>query len=78
MTVLSSVQMAQGDIRSHYKRSLQHKVEYCELKKKQKLRGQIELQALMKKKVPLELLQKEFQSKNKFTLTHFHTIVDLA
>ncbi len=30
---LFSLQMAQGDIRSLYKRSLQHKVEYLHLKK---------------------------------------------
>ncbi len=55
--------MAQGDIRSLYKRSLQHKVEYLHLKKL-KVRGEIELQQLMKKKIALEieLLQKELQS----------------
>ncbi|XP_073763934.1 uncharacterized protein si:ch211-281p14.2 isoform X2 [Danio rerio] len=54
----------EGDIRSLYKRSLQHKVEYLELKK-QKLQGEIELQQLMKTKMELEiqLLQKELQSK---------------
>ncbi len=36
---LFSLQMAQGDIRFLYKRSLQHKVEYLHLKK-QKLRGE--------------------------------------
>ncbi len=61
---LLSLQMAQGDIRSLYKRSLQHKVEYLHLKK-QKLRGEIELQQLMKKKIALEieLLQKKLQTK---------------
>ncbi len=60
---LFSLQMAQGDIRSLYKRSLQHKVEYLHLKK-QKLRGEIELQQLMKKiALEIELLQKELQSK---------------
>ncbi|KAL3971413.1 D-glutamate cyclase [Sarotherodon galilaeus] len=53
-----------GDIRLLYKRSLQQKMEYTELKK-QKLLGEIELQALMRQKVQLEieLLQKELQSK---------------
>ncbi|KAL3971073.1 nuclear receptor subfamily 1 group D member 2 [Sarotherodon galilaeus] len=52
-----------GDIRVLYKRSLQQKIEYTELKK-QKLLGDIELQALMRQKVQLEieLLQKELQS----------------
>ncbi len=52
---LFSLQMAQGDIRSLYKRSLQHKVEYLHLKK-QKLRGEIEFQQLMKKKIALEIV----------------------
>ena len=56
--------MAQGDIRTLYKRSLQQKIEYFELKK-QKLRGEIELDTLKKKKLALEidLLQNELQSK---------------
>ncbi|RXN19185.1 hypothetical protein ROHU_025898 [Labeo rohita] len=53
-----------GNIRLLYKRSLQQKIEYTELKK-QKLLGEIELQALMRQKVQLEieLLQKELQNK---------------
>jgi len=57
--------MAQGDIRTPYKRNLQKlKIQYFELKK-QKLRGEIELDTLKKKKLALEieLLQKEVQSK---------------
>lgn len=59
-----SLQMKQGDIRLLYKRSLQQKIEYTELKK-QKVQGEIDLQALMRQKVQLEieLLQKELQSK---------------
>ncbi|KAL4000529.1 hypothetical protein ACER0C_008300 [Sarotherodon galilaeus] len=58
------VGLSSGDIRLLYKRSLQQKMEYTELKK-QKLLGEIELQALMRQKVQLEieLLQKELQSK---------------
>nr|XP_055042871.1 uncharacterized protein LOC129429909 [Misgurnus anguillicaudatus] len=57
-------EMTEGDVQSLYKRSLQHKLEYYELKKK-KMMGEIELQDLMKKKVTLEieLLQKEVESK---------------
>ena len=56
--------MAQGDIRTLYKRNLQQKIEYFDLKK-QKLRGEIELDTLKKTKLALEieLLQKELQSK---------------
>ncbi|XP_077101725.1 uncharacterized protein LOC143752912 isoform X2 [Siphateles boraxobius] len=53
-----------GDIRSLYKRHLQQKIEYFDLKK-HKLRGEIELDNLKKRKIALEieLLQKDLQSK---------------
>lgn len=59
-----SLHSTQGGIRLLYKRSLQQKIEYTELKK-QKLLGEIELQALMRQKLQLqiELLQGELQSK---------------
>ncbi|XP_052456737.1 uncharacterized protein LOC128016282 isoform X2 [Carassius gibelio] len=54
----------EGDIHSLYKRHLQQKMEYFELKKC-KLRGEIELDNLKKRKIALEieLLQKDLQSK---------------
>ncbi|KAJ8006134.1 hypothetical protein DPEC_G00125090 [Dallia pectoralis] len=54
----------QRDIRSLYKRSLQEKIEYYDLKK-QKIRGEMELDDLKKKKMTLEieLLEKDLQSR---------------
>ncbi|XP_052456738.1 uncharacterized protein LOC128016282 isoform X3 [Carassius gibelio] len=58
-----------GDIHSLYKRHLQQKMEYFELKKC-KLRGEIELDNLKKRKIALEieLLQKDLQSKCYYTI----------
>ncbi|XP_059389511.1 uncharacterized protein LOC132122992 [Carassius carassius] len=52
----------EGDICSLYKRHLQQKIEFFELKKR-KLRGEIELDNLKKRKIALEieLLQKTFR-----------------
>ncbi|KAL1279638.1 hypothetical protein QQF64_026311, partial [Cirrhinus molitorella] len=52
----------EGDIRSLYKRHLQQKIEYFDLKK-HKLRGEIELDNFKKRKIALEieLLQKDLQ-----------------
>ncbi|KAL1276882.1 hypothetical protein QQF64_023555 [Cirrhinus molitorella] len=53
----------EGDIRSLYKRHLQQKIEYFDLKK-HKLRGEIELDNFKKRKIALEieLLQKDLQT----------------